>query len=462
MLGRLFHLRQGELSRLRPFFLLYLLLFAALTLADGLGLSLFVQEVGAQHLPKAYAVIAVVNFLLVVWYFLRAGEAGDTLVFVLIIAGSLTLFLLSWFCARFLGARTFAYGLLFVTREISLTMILLHFGTYLQDYFTRDEMNRVLAVIYAGGRVGGILGAVALENLSEPVGLMDLVGGVALLCGLGLLMVGHIARWSSPVPASADRPKDPAPTAAGRTSAEEAARTSVPGFFRYVWTSRLLFWITGTSLFFMVCRWILNYQYSTFFDQYFAQLKFEALLEEFFRGFSEEPTGREAEAMDMAQFLGRYTQIALAGSLVLQLFVVGRMVTWVGVRGTHLAYSFLVVAALACNLFPMTLAVAVFCRLVETELRFSLRNPVMQLITNQFSKPVRVRVRAWTLGMLIPVSTLAASALLGFLVRRGWVSWLPWVGAGVGLAYLLSSYLMGRSFDEAAGAHLAGPKTTGG
>jgi hypothetical protein len=137
------------------------------------------------------------------------------------------------------------------------------------------------------------------------------------------------------------------------------------------------------------------------------------------------------------------------------------MVSRIGVRGTHLAYSVLVVAALAVNFFPMTLALAVFCRLVETELRFSLRNPVMQLITNQFSKPLRVRVRAWTLGLLIPVSTLAASSLLGLLLRAGWVRWLPWVGAGVGVAYLLSSYLMGRSFDETAGVRLAGPKTTG-
>src|SRR3712207_8886041 len=50
--------REGELRRLWPFFLLYLALFAALTLADGFSLSLFVQRVGAEHLPGAYALIA--------------------------------------------------------------------------------------------------------------------------------------------------------------------------------------------------------------------------------------------------------------------------------------------------------------------------------------------------------------------------------------------------------------------
>src|SRR5207302_961068 len=83
---------------------------------------------------------------------------------------------------------------------------------------------------------------------------------------------------------------------------------------------------------------------------------------------------------------------------VLQLFVVNRLIARFGLRGTHIMYSVLMTGALVANLLPMTLGLAIFDRFVETELRFGLRNPIMQLITNRFSKPLRTRVRSWTRG----------------------------------------------------------------
>jgi hypothetical protein len=145
---------------------------------------------------------------------------------------------------------------------------------------------------------------------------------------------------------------------------------------------------------FMACRWMLNYQYSHFFDGHFDT------------------------ALEMAQFLGRYTQIALAVSLVLQVFVVNRLIARFGVGRAHLIYTGFMGATMCFNLLPMTLPMAVFSRFVETELRFGLRNPTMQLLTNQFSRALRTRVRAWTMGVLVPVSTIAASGLIGWLARH--------------------------------------------
>src|SRR2546421_237459 len=77
------------------------------------------------------------------------------------------------------------FGVLFVTREIAFTLVLMHFGTYLQDYFTRSELNRVLPVIYGGGRVGGIAGGWLLEHLSGTLGPLNVVPvflGLCLAC----------------------------------------------------------------------------------------------------------------------------------------------------------------------------------------------------------------------------------------------------------------------------------------
>src|SRR5438132_1063652 len=77
MLRRLLYLQPGELSRLWPFFGLYFFLFGALTLADGVALAMFVREVGSPNLPSAYAVIALLNLLVMAGYVLGAGRLGS-------------------------------------------------------------------------------------------------------------------------------------------------------------------------------------------------------------------------------------------------------------------------------------------------------------------------------------------------------------------------------------------------
>src|SRR5207244_6571388 len=69
----------------------------------------------------------------------------------------------------------------------------------------------------------------------------------------------------------------------------------------------------------------------------------------------------------------------------------------------------------------------------------------MQLITNKFSKALRLRVRAWTIGLLTPLGTLTASGLLYGFARSEAHDWLPWVGGVVGVVYLLSAVGLSRS-----------------
>ena len=86
---------------------------------------------------------------------------------------------------------------------------------------------------------------------------------------------------------------------------------------------------------------------------------------------------------------------------------------------------------------------------METELRLGLRNPLVQLITNKFAKALRVRVRAWTMGLLTPLGTGLASVALAALAWLGAEDWAGWAGAAVALAFLLSAlglYRVGKSY----------------
>jgi AAA family ATP:ADP antiporter len=422
MLGRLLYLRDGELSRLLPFFGLYLLLFAGFALADGLSLTLFIKHVGGRALPLAYGAVAAANLVVIGVYVAWAERFRAATVFRAIMLGIILIFGVAWLGLHQAAAGGSWYGALFVCREIAFVLMLMHFGTFLQDYFTRDELGRVLPMVYSGGRLGGVLGGVLLEWLAEPLGLLHLVGVFIAICGLAVLLIGVIDRVAAP-PASEQSRAD-LPPESETDSPEANARRSYAGFIAFAWRSPLLFWITLTTLFFFVCRWVLNFQYSTFFGDYFD---------------NEEK---------LAEFIGRYTQIALVAAILVQLLVVNRLIAWLGLRGTQLMYACLLLAGTLACLGEMTITLAIFARFVENELRLGLRNPIYQLIINQFPQELRIRVRAWSFGLVIPAATLLSSVLLGGLTATNFVAWIPLLGVGFGAAYLVGSIGLVRSFRE--------------
>src|SRR5436190_23658528 len=84
-IGRWLFLRPGEFARAWPFFLVYLVLFAAFSVADGVSLALFVKRVGAAALPASYAVVAAANLLFIGGYVLLADPLRGPRAFALIL-----------------------------------------------------------------------------------------------------------------------------------------------------------------------------------------------------------------------------------------------------------------------------------------------------------------------------------------------------------------------------------------
>lgn len=440
LLSRALGLERVELLRALPFFGVYLLLFTALTVADGVAVSLFASRIGADSLPLWYSATAVLSLVLISLYLTQATRRSGDQMFGGILAVVSLLFLGAWWVHQQRGGVV-PLGTLFVTREIALTMVLMHFGTFLQDYFLRSELNRILPIIYAGGRVGGIIGGGALGALAQRFGTIQLVPGIVLLLLIAWAGIVWIARVIPPrdeeaAEAAAAAGTDAAATTASTLAADaravspptasDSSWSSVRRFLRFVLQCPLLGWLTATTLLFIGCRWFLAYQYTSHFEHHFA------------------------DDVALASFLGRYTQIALLISLVLQLFVVNRLVRWLGVPATHLLYSVLVLGGLLGNLFASGLAVAVASRFLESELRFGLRNPVNQMMVNRFPKRTRIVVRGWSLGWLIPLGTLIASALIACLLAASGPVAVAVVGVVLGVGFVVAAHRAGQAYDSPA------------
>ncbi len=422
MLSRLLYVPADLLRRCWPFFGVYFALFAALTLFDGLSLALFVQRVGAESLPAYQAVSAVCVICLVLGYVMFVDRMRPGPMFLAILAPPTLLLLLVWGVARWSPFGSQSYGLLFVGRDAAFALVLLHFGTFLQEFFTREELCKVIPLIYAGGRVGGIVAAAGLQYLSpriQPLGLLPVTSGILVAASLGILWIRlQVLPVCDSVHERTDTPTSPARD-------EEKAIESVFGFIRFVFSNSLMFWIAISTIVYFVCRTYLAFRYNQCFD----------------REFSSE--------VEMAAFLGAYTKYALAASLLLQLFFVNRWLSLVGLKGAHLSYAGLLVIAATLGSVSMTLASAVCIRLVESELRYCLRNPAHQMTLNLFSKPLRIRARAWSMGFLIPGSTLAAALSLSILVHFSYAKLAGILALAVALCYLAASNRLVRFVENA-------------
>jgi len=290
----------------------------------------------------------------------------------------------------------------FICREVGMTMVLLHFGNFLRDFLPQADLVRVMPFVYAGGRLGGLAGGTLLERLAVPIGPEPLLGLVVVLLAAAAAAALLIRRRYRLV-------------AEARRAVGMAGSVSIRQFARLVVTDPLLSWITISTIVFFACRTFVVFRYSSFFEQAFA------------------------DDVALSAFLGRYVQVAMLVSVVVQLLLSSRWIGWVGLGTAHATYGLLIAVAAGLAALPLTLATAVAARFVEVELRYSLRNPVSQLTVNLFPRAIRLRARAWSLGLLIPVSTcLAALAIMG-LKRAGLPAAIGGATASLGAGYFLAT-----------------------
>jgi hypothetical protein len=427
LFARALKIEDQDPRRVLGFFVLYALIFAVLGLADGLSLTMFVKRVGSEVLPIAYGSVAAGNLVFIAIHVYLAERIGRL---------SLRLWILGLgaigFVVVLLGTAltpgALVYGALFGLREIAYTLLLMHFGTFLQDFFSREQLVGGMPIIYAGGRLGGLLGAGVLAAWSALLPLDGLLAVCAALMVTAALWAWSLRRRFEHVHRPSDDEADAQLKGGRGVDAQELdrrGRGSFTDFMVFAWQSPLMFWNTVTAVVYFGCRFVLNYQYNRWFDAWFAT------------------------DSEMATFMGVYSVIALSFAIVLQLVVVRRMVDWLGLKGATMVYAAGLACVMGANLFGMTVVRAVLSRAMENELRFGLRNPLNQLVINKFSKALRVRVRAWSMGMLIPGATIATSFALGALADQP--QSLCALGGALGGAYLVGKMRLNESYREATG-----------
>ncbi len=304
--------------------------------------------------------------------------------------------------------------------------VVAQFWSFANDVYTEEQGKRLFAIVGAGSALGAVAGAWIARLLIEPLGpflLMPLSAGVLVAC-LGLTWLVH---RRSPAVDRTPRPEAPAedapPSAAPAPSAAAAPARSAGGF-ALVWRDRYLALVAALLL---ILNWV-----NTTGEYILDRVLVDVAEREAALGAGVTVEGYIGEFK--AEFFG-WVNLTV---LVIQLFLVSRILKYLGVRIALFLLPLIVLGNYAVLFAAPALTVIMVAKVLENGTDYSLYNTVRHalfLVTTR-DKKYKAKVVIDTffvrIGDVLSAGVVALGSLLAF-TTRGFIAFnfaltLVWLG----------------------------------
>ena len=264
----------------------------------------------------------------------------------------------AWFNAQ--DDHTWIARAYFVWVSVFVLFVVAVFWSLMADVFSREQAGRLFGFVAAGLSTGGLFGPFLAARLAEPIGTINLllVSAALLTASLGCLLL--VLRWHR---------RHGENTAPGEDRDARLGGTAWAAF-RQVTHSPYLALI---ALFVLLLTWVSTFLY----------LEQQALVAQVF-------TDRDAQT----RFFGRLDFWVQAGSLIVQLFLFGRLYRWFGFRVLIVAVPVLMTLGFAAlALFP-TFAVLVAVMFVRRVGEYSLTRPSRDTLYTSVTREERYKAKS--------------------------------------------------------------------
>ncbi|HEV7365011.1 MAG TPA: MFS transporter [Gemmatimonadales bacterium] len=263
-------------------------------------------------------------------------------------------------------------------------MIIAQFWSFANDLYTKDQGERLFAIVAAGGSLGALIGAALAGWLIPTVGIPQLLLVAAVLLALAAVVSNVVdsrerARHETHLPPLLTTAEIPAATGEYQIHMIEDAKkltVSLPGTgpatrkgtFSLVFSDRYLLLI---ALLMLVLNWV--------------NTTGEYILGRTVSGAAEAAVaaGRSG-GLTVPEFIGRfysdYFFYVNALGLLLQLFVVSRLIKYLGVRVAVLVLPVLALTGYTVLAFAPILALVRAVKIAENATDYSINNTVRNVL----------------------------------------------------------------------------------
>ncbi|MGB2816617.1 MAG: Npt1/Npt2 family nucleotide transporter [Burkholderiaceae bacterium] len=305
-------------------------------------------------------------------------------------------------------------------------MVIAQFWAYANDLYTPDAGKRLFAVIAFGASSGAVFGAYISGHLIGTLGVnpMLLVAAAVLAASMMLFNIIDGREQES----ATGRPQ-----AAG---GEEPIGDGNP--FALVLRNRYLLLIAALVL-------LLNWVNATG-EYVLSSIVTRAAEEQVLAGTLE----REREGAFIGSFYADYFQVVNIAGMLLQLFVVSRIVKYVGVPVALCVLPFVALGSYAVAALLPSLAVVRWVKTAENSVDYSLQNTVKQMLFLPTTREEKYKAKQVTDSLVVRAGDVLSSAtvFVGTSILALGTTQFAWINVALVCVWIVVAVMVGREFRQ--------------
>ncbi len=422
-LNKLFNVRSEEWPRLLLLYAMLLAVTLGAVWGETIVAAAFLEQVGVKGLPWFFMIRAILSIPAVAIYTAFADRIASRklLIAILLIGGAGILVGLGLLN---LGIVTIAYPLLYLLIYVPLTDILsAHWYTYIDSFYDTRAAKRVVPVLGTAGSIGGIIAGLSMEALNKVLSPNGII-----LVWLSMVGVMALGAWLMPYLIKSGHGTAQSGASVVKAKGTEKAHISYVGELRegYHYVTRSPF-LRGIAIATLVVVILLNFVgYRT----------------------SEIIVDRLQTTEAMANFYGLVTGIANLIMLPFQLFLLSRIIGWIGVGNAYMLFPVGNLAICAGLVFFPGLPIAALGYFDSTAFYGNVGYPINSLLYNAVPLRIKGRAHAFIDGLVAPIGAFLGSILL--LPPFVAVEWfLPTFILSLAVAYIANTLIVRRQYGQA-------------
>jgi AAA family ATP:ADP antiporter len=320
----------------------------------------------------------------------------------------------------------------FVWIGIFSLMIIAQFWSFANDVYTKEEGERLFVLVAFGASLGAVGGARIADRLIEPIGIHQL-----MLLGAAILM-GQL--WLTNYINAREHQRRPS-AGATRTPATAATSSGINAFAMVFRTRYLLL----MALMLMVVNWV-----NTTGEYILGSIVKDTAVEYVATGRA----GGLSEAQLIGDFYSKYFTLVNVFGLLLQLFVVSRIVKHLGISVAVMILPVISLVGYNVLVFIPTLWAVLAAKVGENATDYSLNNTVRNMLFLPCTYEQKFSAKQAIDSFFVRMGDVL-SALLVFVGTSVWI-WQPRRFAAVNAVlvaiWLVLAWRVGRYYKQLAAA----------
>jgi len=308
-------------------------------------------------------------------------------------------------------------------------MIVAQFWSFANDIYTKDQGERLFAIVGFGASLGAVAGARIADQLIEPIGVYQLMLVGAAILVAQLVLTNYVNRRAG------GRSKAAA-TAAAPAAAPAPPKTSGTNAFSLVMKTRYLL-LMGLLL--MLLNWV-----NTTGEYILGSIVKDTVSQTIASG---KAAGLSPEQL-IGDFYSKYFTYVNTLGLLLQLFVVSRVVKYLGVSKAVMILPIISLVAYNVLIFYPMLTAVMAAKVAENSTDYSLNNTVRNMLflpctyEEKFSAKQAIDSFFVRMGdVLSAVLVFIGTAILTLRPRQ-----FALVNAIIVVAWLMIAWQVGRQY----------------